>query len=222
MPDSSPIRSSLYAARRSASRPERSSAASSSVAADRLAVDRHERHRPPAAEVVHALTEGRVVVERHFVVGESAGVEQHLGADAVAAPFRRIEANPRHRPINACKPLSIPTRVADGHGRSGHGHSYTGVHGSIDHDRGRRPPLLPARRGRPHPARVHARAGTRRRGREGRPQDEVTIRRAPGAVLPRRARPAPGPRRARHRDGRVARALARPHPLRAVSPPGRE
>ena len=36
------------------------------VAADRLVVDRHERHRPPATQVVDALAEARIVVERRL------------------------------------------------------------------------------------------------------------------------------------------------------------
>ena len=67
------------------------------VAADGLAVDRHERHRPLPAQVVDALAKRRVVVERDLLEGEAARVEQHPGADAVAAPLRRIEADPGHR-----------------------------------------------------------------------------------------------------------------------------
>jgi len=57
------------------------------IAADRLVVDRHERH---------------------LVVGEASGVEQRLRTNAVAAPLRRVEANPGHGSINACKLRSIP------------------------------------------------------------------------------------------------------------------
>ena len=44
-------------------------------------------------------------------------------------------------------------------------------------DRGGRAPLVPPRRGRPRPPPLHARARARGRGREGRPQDEVALRR---------------------------------------------
>ena len=85
---------------------------------------------------------------------------------------------------------------------------------------GRRPPLVPARRGRPDPAPLHAGPRPRRGRRQGRPEDEIAVRRAARAVLARRARAPPGARRARDRDRRLARPLARPRPHRALPAPG--
>jgi formamidopyrimidine-DNA glycosylase len=66
------------------------------VAADRLAVDQDLRHRPAARQLVEGLPERLVVVEVDLLVLEAAPVEQRLGADAVAAPARRIHLNSCH------------------------------------------------------------------------------------------------------------------------------
>jgi DNA repair protein RecO (recombination protein O) len=97
------------------------------IAADRLAVDRHERHRPSATQVVHALAEARIVIERHLLVGEAASFEQRLRTDAVAAPFRRVEADPGHQGHKRLQTPFYSVYTAGSHGRSGHAHSYTGT-----------------------------------------------------------------------------------------------
>ena len=75
-------------------------------------------------------------------------------------------------------------------------------------DRGRRPALDPLRRGRPRAPPVHARARAGGSGREGRPADEVALRRAARAAEPRRAHAAPGRRRAGDGDRSVAHSPA--------------
>ena len=75
-------------------------------------------------------------------------------------------------------------------------------------DGGGRAALVPVRRGRSRPPPVHARSRTGRRGREGRAQDEVALRRAARAVLARRAAAPPGLGRAAHGHGRLARRCA--------------
>src|SRR5205085_11340014 len=66
------------------------------VPADRLAVDQDLRNRPAAGELVELLAEGRIVVEVELLVRQPLRVEQRLGADAVAAPARRIHLNSGH------------------------------------------------------------------------------------------------------------------------------
>ena len=63
-------------------------------------------------------------------------------------------------------------------------------------------------RGRPDPPPLHARPRPDRRDREGRPQDEVALRRAARAALARRADAARGLRRAADGHRRRARPLA--------------
>ena len=67
------------------------------VATDGIAVDHHERHRPLPAQIPDALTECRVVVERHLLEVEVARLEQRLGADAETTPLRRIEDDSGHQ-----------------------------------------------------------------------------------------------------------------------------
>src|SRR5207302_950916 len=66
------------------------------VAADRPLVDQDLRHRPAARQLVQRAAEVRVVVEEDLLVGDPFRVEQRLGADAVAAPARRVHADARH------------------------------------------------------------------------------------------------------------------------------
>ena len=94
-------------------------------------------------------------------------VEERLRADAVAAPARRIHLNSGHlRLQRRTRRRSVPVPRLIGHGRP------------LLQDRGRRAPLDPLRRGRPRAPPLHARPRPHRRRREGRPQDEVALRRA--------------------------------------------
>src|SRR4029453_11680408 len=86
------------------------------------------------------------------------------------------------------------------------------------HDRGGRAPLVPPWGGRPCAAPLHARPWARRRGGEGRAQDEVALRRAPRAAQPRRAPAPPGERRAPDGHGRRLDGLSPRRPRAAVPP----
>ena len=74
------------------------------------------------------------------------------------------------------------------------------------------------RGGRPHPARVHGRARTRRGDCQGRSQDEVALRGAPRAVLPRRAHAPPGLQRALELQSRASRSWMRTVPRARTLP----
>src|SRR5579864_502557 len=87
-------------------------------------------------------------------------------------------------------------------------HAYTRTRGPLGQDGGGRPAVDPLRRGRSRPPPVHARPWPGRRGREGRPEDDVAIRCAPRAALARRGHAPSGLRRAADRDGRAPPASA--------------
>src|SRR4051794_32312604 len=67
------------------------------ISADPLAVDHDERHGPLTAELPDGLSERRVVVERDLLEVEVTRIEERLGADAEAAPLRRVENDSGHR-----------------------------------------------------------------------------------------------------------------------------
>ena len=104
-------------------------------------------------------------------------VEQRLRPHAVAAPARRVHLDPGH-PASTEKPPKGS--------RAGRSLDWAAWRPDVQ-DRGRRPALAAVLRGRPDPPPLHARTRPGRRGREGRPQDEVAVRRAARAALARRA-----------------------------------
>src|SRR4029079_4817967 len=88
------------------------------VAADRAAVDQDLRDGPAARQVEQAAAEARVVVQRDLLVLAPACLEQRLGADAVAAPARRVHLHGGHA-------LGFPAWAGSTLERGMAGRSYT-------------------------------------------------------------------------------------------------
>ena len=66
------------------------------VAADRVAGDHDQRHRPLPAELVDRLPERGVVRERDLAERDASLLEQHLSADADPAPLGGVEDDTGH------------------------------------------------------------------------------------------------------------------------------
>ena len=162
------------------------------------------------------LPEGRVVVERDLLVPRPRCVEQRLRADAVAAPRASCRAGSwASRRVNAQSARRIPPRATSRRLRP----ARRTLEPWPARPRPKRSCCAPSGSARPTGSCTSTRRpGPRRRGRQGRPQDEVALRRPPGAVLPRRAHPPPGARRARDGHGSLARPLARRDPPGPVPP----
>src|SRR5207253_1625183 len=74
------------------------------VAADWPPVDHDLRHRPPARELEHGLSEVLVLVQPDLLVFEPARVEQRLRPHAIAAPARRIDLDRVHYQLKRIQP----------------------------------------------------------------------------------------------------------------------
>src|SRR5262249_29146656 len=78
------------------------------VAADRSAVDQDLRDRPAAGQLHQPAAELGVVVERDLLEGDLARLEERLGADAVAAPERRVHLDVGHGVVKRGNGHGIP------------------------------------------------------------------------------------------------------------------
>ena len=135
-------------------------------------------------------------------IGVDAARVQRLRPRGRAVPALRDadREDPRRRPGHVVLPC-MPARLGP-HREPPDPELHLAHGGAHLQDRGCRPALVPVRRGRPGAPSVHARPRSRRRAGQGRPQDEVAVRRAARAAQPRRARAPRGAGRATDGHGR--------------------